>query len=116
MATKAQQIKDAELQASRKPKAKRTRSRRDTPADRLLRNASPTNGKAPSERGRNVSKRAAKKGGAAAEESTTARPSRKSTRRSTGRLEPASPLRTREMRRVSSPKARAARVAVKKRK
>ena len=116
MATKAQQIKDAELVASRKPRAKKVRPRRDVPVDTSLPGVSATNRKAGRAGARNVSKRAAKKGGAVLEESATSRPSRKSTRRSAGRLEPAAPLRTRQVERVRSPEAKAARARVAKRK
>lgn len=59
---------------------------------------------------RNVSKRAAKKGGAVLEDSAT-KPSRKSTRRASGRAKRSSNMERRSTRAATAPKARAKRAA-----
>src|SRR6185369_2772107 len=60
---------------------------------------------------RNLSKRSNNKGGPALEISATAKPSRKSTRSSAGRIKSATELTRRQTRRITSPKARATRAA-----
>jgi hypothetical protein len=57
---------------------------------------------------RNISKRAGRKGGAMLEDSATGRPSRKSSRKSAGRIKTASNLERRAIRNASSPQSRAA--------
>ena len=58
---------------------------------------------------RNLSKRSNNKGGAALEISSSATPSRKSTRSSAGRTKSATELTRRQTRRITSPQARATR-------
>lgn len=60
---------------------------------------------------RNLSKRSDNKGGPALEISSSAKPSRKSTRSSAGRIKSATELTRRQTRRITSPKARATRAA-----
>ena len=61
---------------------------------------------------RNVSLRAGRKGGASLEDSATGKASRKSTRKSAGRVKTTSNLQRQAVRETSSSKARATRAAV----
>jgi hypothetical protein len=105
MATKAERYR-AEQQVSRsqaKPKKAKPHSI-DRTVDAATAGVS-GDGTAP----RNLSKRS--KGGPALEISGTAKPSRKSTRSSAGRIKSATELTRRQTRRITSPKARATRAA-----
>lgn len=112
MATKAEQFR-AEQQRNAKPaKPKRARKPRKPDAidtSRVGVSASDRKVGAGHTAERNASKRAARKGGARMEDSQTGKPSRKSTRKSTGRVKAATSLARRETRKVSSPAARASR-------
>ncbi len=59
----------------------------------------------------NLAKRSTNKGGPALEVSSSAKPSRKSTRSSAGRVKSASNLQRRQTRKINSPKARATKAA-----
>jgi hypothetical protein len=112
MTTRAQAFKSRQQQTARPPKPKRSpRPRRDVPVDTAKPGVSATDRKAGGGHSglRNVSKRAARKGGASLEDSATGKPSRKSTRKSTGRVKQASNLQRREIRATSSPSARSSR-------
>jgi|SRR5687767_15680629 hypothetical protein len=107
MATKAERARaEAERQGPKKPK--RARRRRDVPVDTSLPGVSATDRKAGllDTADRNRSGRAAKKGGAALESSAT-KPSRKSTRRSQGRIKRTTNLQVEAIRRATSPQASA---------
>jgi hypothetical protein len=110
MATKAQQFRAEQQRSNRPPKAKKPkRPRRDVPTNTALPGVSATDRKAggAGTANRNASNR--KKGGPALEDSATGKPSRKSTRKSLGRVKLATNLTRRQTRKVSSPQARAAR-------
>jgi hypothetical protein len=110
MATKAEQARVKAQREANPPKPKRApRPRRDTPVDTAKPGVSATDRKAGagSTSARNASKRVAKKGGADLEDSATERPSRKSTRKSSGRAKRTTNLQLREIRKVSAPKTRA---------
>jgi hypothetical protein len=112
MATKAERARaQQERSGLKKPKRPR-RPRRNVPVDTALAGTSATDRKAGllDTADRNRSARAAKKGGAALE-SSTAKPSRKSTRRSKGRVKRTTNLQLEAVRRVSSPTARASRAS-----
>lgn len=64
---------------------------------------------------RNVSKRSGKKGGARLEDSATGNASRKSTRKSEGRVKRTANLQRKATRKATSPKSRATRARAKKR-
>jgi hypothetical protein len=117
MASKAQRFKAEQQRTANPPKPKRPRRvRRDATVDTSQPGVSATDRKVGGGRTatRNLSARAAAKGGARLEDSATGKPSRKSTRKSTG-VKRTSNLRQRAVRRTTSPKARAARaVAAKK--
>jgi hypothetical protein len=111
MATRAQRFRAEQQSAARPAKAKSpSRARRDVPIDTAQPGVSATDRKVGAGRSgtRNVSARAGRKGGASLEDSATGRPSRKSTRKSTG-VKRTSNLRQREVRRATSAKARATR-------
>jgi hypothetical protein len=113
MATKSQRFKSEQQRASRPARRKSApRARRDEPVDTAQPGVSASDRKVGAGRSgtRNISARAQRKGGARLEDSATGKPSRKSTRKSTG-VKRTSNLRQRQVRRVSSPKARAARSA-----
>jgi hypothetical protein len=63
---------------------------------------------------RNNSKRAANKGGAALEDSATGQPSRRSTRKSAGRIKQATSLTRKTLRAVRAPSNRAAKSVAKR--
>ena len=109
MATKAERAR-ALQQRSGPPKAKRPRRpRRDVPVDTSRPGVSASHRRAGllDTADRNRSNRAARKGGAALESSRTV-PSRKSTRRSSGRMKRTTNLQQAALRRTWAPKARAA--------
>jgi len=114
MATKAQKFK-AQSQRDAKPSrpSKPRRPRRDDVVDTSKPGVSASDRKAggASTAKRNVSKRAAAKGGAKLEDSASGTPSRKSTRKSEGRVKAASSLTRRVIRKASSPQARSAKTA-----
>jgi len=109
MATKAERFR-VEVQRSAKPPRPKQppRRRRDTPVDTSLPGVSATNRRAGggSTAARNQSKRAARKGGARLEDSASGRPSRKSTRKSQGRIKASTNLARRETRATASPQRR----------
>jgi hypothetical protein len=110
MATKAQAFKARQMRGAHPPKPKRPpRPRRDLVVDTSLPGVSATDRKAGggATAARNRSKRSGKKGGAALENSQTGKPSRKSTRGSSGRAKRTSNLRRRAIRKAASPKTRA---------
>jgi hypothetical protein len=107
MTTKAEAMRVEQQRAAHRPKPKAPpKRRRDVPADTSLLGVSATDRK-PGNATRNL--RASPKQGAALEDWVTGPRSRKSTRRSVGRVKPASNLQRREIRKTSSPSARAAR-------
>lgn len=111
MATKARLFRIRQQREANPPKPKKPRPpRRDVPIDTSKPGVSATNRKAGlgDTAKRNLSKRAAKKGGALLEGSATGKPSRKSTRRSTGRLKRSTGLQRKAVRNAHSPSARAA--------
>lgn len=106
MATKAEAYMAELLRQSRPPRPKKVkRPKRDETIDTTLLDGM---GTLP----HNFTKRSDNRGGAVLESSATGKPSRKSTRKSAGHIKAASELTRRQMRRVSSPSARAARAAV----
>jgi hypothetical protein len=108
MATKAQRARaQHERSGPKKPKQRRP-PRRDVPVDTSLPGVSATDRKAGlrDTADRNRSARAGRKGGAALESSKTT-PSRKSTRRSAGRVKRTTNLQLEAIRRASSAQARA---------
>jgi hypothetical protein len=112
MATKAERFRAQQEHDAHGTRPKATpRPRRDTPVDTAQPGVSVTDRKAGgnSTASRNRSNRAGKKGGVMLEDSSSGKPSRKSTRRSTGRVKPASNLQRRTIRAVHSPEARATR-------
>ena len=115
MSTRAQQFKAESLRSGKpskrkRPKTPRAVSRAD-PADTAKKGISASDRKAgkahTSERNR--SRRAGKKAAFALEDSESARPSRKSSRRSKNRAKPDSNLRRRQTRKVGAAKTRARR-------
>jgi hypothetical protein len=110
MATKAEQFRVEQQRASQPPRARAPRRpRRDTPVDTSLPGISASDRKvgATSTALRNRSDSAARRTGVSLEDSKTGTPSRKSTRRSTGRVKTAANLQSRQTRKVTSPKVRA---------
>jgi hypothetical protein len=106
MATKAEAYMAELLRQSRPPRPKKVRKpSREQLIDTTLLDGI---GTLP----HNFTKRSDNRGGAVLESSASGKPSRKSTRKSTGHVKAASELTRRQMRRVSSPAARAARAAV----
>jgi len=123
MATRAQQFKAESLRThsgktpKKPPKTPRAVSRAD-PADTAGVGVSATDrktGKAHTDQ-RNRLRRAGKKASFALEDSESARPSRKSSRRSKNRAKPDSNLRRRQTRKVGAAKTRARRANAAKRK
>jgi hypothetical protein len=111
MATKSQQFRTQQQRDARPPKAQRpARRRRDFPVDTALPGVSASDRKvgSGSSGSRNVSARAARKGGAAMEDSATGKPSRKSTRKSEGRVKRTTKLQNRAIAYASAPATRAA--------
>lgn len=115
MATKAERAR-ARAERSGPKKAKRARRRRRIRIDTSLPGVSASERRVGHEdtAARNRSRRAGRKGGAALETSV-GRPSRKSTRRSSGRIKRTTNLQNKAMRKTTSPQARARRAAVRKR-
>ena len=112
MATRAQAFKARQQRNANPPKKKRPpRPRRDLVVDTAAPGVSATDRKAGAgDTGRrNVSNRAGKKGGAKLESSASGKPSRKSTRKSAGRVKRTSNLERKATRKVTAPKARATR-------
>lgn len=116
MPTKAQEFRRRAERTKPPKKKKPARPRRDVPVDTAKKGVSATDRKVGKGNTalRNKSAKAKKRGGAALETSATT-PSRKSTRKSTGRAKRTSNLKRRQTRKVTSPKARAARATAKKR-
>jgi hypothetical protein len=111
MATRSETYRAQKQREANPPKPKRApRGRRDEPIDTSLPGVSASDRKvgAGHTASRNASKRAAEKGGAALESSATGKPSRKSTRRSTGRAKRTANLARRATRKTRSPEVRAA--------
>jgi hypothetical protein len=106
MATKAEAYMSELLRQSRPPRPKKVkRPTREETIDTTLLDGM---GTLP----HNFTKRSDNRGGAYLESSATGKPSRKSTRKSSGHMKAASELTRRQKGRVSSPSARAARAAV----
>ena len=106
MATKAEEYMAELLRQSRPPRPKKLRKpTRDEHIDTTLLDGV---GSSP----HNFAKRSDNRGGPVLESSATGKASRKSTRKSSGHIKGASELTLRQMRRVTSPSARAARAAV----
>lgn len=115
MATKAQQKKAEDQRNANPPKPKAPkRPRRDVDVDTAKKGVSASDRKAGAGKTatRNTSKRVAKKGGPVLEDSETGKPSRKSTRKTTGGGKPASALKRKVVRKTTSAKARATRSTV----
>jgi hypothetical protein len=106
MATKAEAYMSELLRASRLPRAKKVRkpTRGETIDTTLLDGV----GTMP----HNFKHRSDNHGGPVLESSANGKPSRKSTRKSAGHMKAASELTRRQVRRITSPSARAARAAV----
>jgi hypothetical protein len=116
MATKTERARaEAERAGPKKPKT-RKRRRRDIPVDTSRPGVSATDRKAGlgDSAARNWSKRAGRKGGAALE-SSAGQPSRKSTRRSAGRIKRTTNQQVEAIRRSTSPQAQHERAAARKR-
>jgi hypothetical protein len=113
MATKAEQFAYRQQRSGPKKAKSPPRPRRDVPVDTSAVGVSATDRKAGygSTAARNRSQRAARKGGAALEDARAARPTRKSTRKSTGGMKRESNLARRSTRATRAPRARAARAA-----
>ncbi len=110
MATKAQLFRMQQQRSANPPRPKwPRRPRRDVPVDTSLPGVSASDRKAGQGRtaARNASKSAQRKGGALLEDSATGKPSRKSTRKSTGRLKLTSNLQRQAIRETRSPQSRA---------
>lgn len=106
MATKAEAYMAELLRASRPPRPKKARKpTREQLIDTTLLDGV---GTLP----HNFHKRSENRGGAVLESSANGKPSRKSTRKSAGHIKAASELTRRQVRRITSPSARAARAAV----
>jgi hypothetical protein len=106
MATKAEAYMAELFRASRPPRAKKIRKpSRDESIDTTLLDGI---GSSP----HNFTKRSDNRGGPVLESSANGKPSRKSTRKSAGHMKAATELTRRQVRRVNSPSARAARAAV----
>lgn len=115
MATKSQQFRVQQQRDANPPKAKKpARQRRDSPVDTALPGVSASDRKVGSggSGGRNESARAARKGGAAMENSATGKASRKSTRKSEGRVKRTTKLQNRAIATASAPATRAAKAKV----
>ncbi len=110
MSTKAEGFKAQQEKDAKPPKPKGApKPRRDDPVDTSLPGVSASDRKAGGGHSgrRNVSKRAGKKGGAKLEDSATGKPSRKSTRKSSGGVERTSNLRLKATRKATSAKTKA---------
>lgn len=106
MATKALAYMAELLRQSRPPRPKKLRKTpRDEQIDTTLLDGV---GSSP----HNFTKRSDNRGGPVLESSATGKPSRKSTRKSAGHIKAASELTRRQVRRITSPAARAMRAAV----
>ncbi|MCC6997174.1 MAG: hypothetical protein IT370_21345 [Deltaproteobacteria bacterium] len=117
MATKAQEFKARTQRAAKPARSKKPRPpRRDTPVDTAQSGVSATDRKvgAGNSGVRNISTSAGKRGGPRLEASLTGKPSRKSTRKSQGRVKAAVELTRRATRKTASPKARYARAKARK--
>jgi len=110
MPTKAHEFKAQTQRDARPPRRKEPkRPRRDTPVDTAQPGVSASDRKVGggSSGSRNESARAKRKGGARLEDSATGKPSRKSTRKSAGRLKRTANLQRKAIRKASSSKTRA---------
>ena len=106
MATKAEAYMAELFRASRPPRPKKIRKpTRDASIDTTLLDGVGTSP-------HNFAKRSDNRGGPVLESSANGKPSRKSTRKSSGHIQQASELTRRQVRRITSPSARAARAAV----
>jgi len=106
MATKALEYMAELLRQSRPPRPKKERKpTRDENIDTTLLDGLGTTP-------HNFAKRSDNRGGPVLESSASGKQSRKSTRKSSGHMKAANELTRRQMRRVTSPSARAARAAV----
>ncbi|MBN2573601.1 MAG: hypothetical protein JXP73_03475 [Deltaproteobacteria bacterium] len=113
MATKAQSFRAQQQREAKPPKPKQPRrQRKDVPVDTSRPGVSATDRKvgSGSTASRNMSKRARRKGGAYLEDSATGKPSRKSTRRSEGRLKRSVNLQRKVVGKAHSAGTRAAKV------
>jgi hypothetical protein len=114
MATKAEAYRRAQQRSAKPPQPKQPpRRRREKPVDTARAGVSATDRRAGGDAtaARNRSARAQTKGGARLESSASGKPSRKSTRKSVGRVKRTANLQRREIRRTSSPQARAEKAA-----
>jgi len=112
MSTKAEQFRAQQQREAKPARPKQPkRARRDTPVDTAKPGVSATDRKvgSGSTGSRNKSARAHNKGGARLEDSATGKPSRKSTRKSTGRVKRTSNLQRKVIRKTSAASSRAAR-------
>jgi hypothetical protein len=106
MATKAEEYMAELLRQSRPPRPKKLRKpSRDDNIDTTLLDGVGTSP-------HNFAKRNDNRGGPVLESSANGKPSRKSTRKSSGHIKAASVLQHRQVGRITSPSARAARAAV----
>jgi len=111
MATKAEKFKADAQRRAKPPRAKQpARPPRNVGVDTSKPGVSATDRKAGgnSTAARNASKRAGNKGGASLEDSANGKPSRRSTRKSEGRIKQATSLTRKKRRAVRAPSARAA--------
>jgi hypothetical protein len=106
MATKAEEYMSELLRQSRPPRPKKLRKpSRDDNIDTTLLDGVGTSP-------HNFAKRSDNRGGPVLESSASGKPSRKSTRKSSGHIKGANELTRRQVGRITSPAARAARAAV----
>lgn len=118
MPTQSQRFRAQQQRDAKQSKPKRApRPRRDDPVDTSLPGVSATDRKAGggSTAKRNASKRAKNKGGAKLEDSATGKPSRKSTRKSEGRVKPTANLQRKAVRKATSPKKKATKAKARRR-
>ncbi len=107
MATRAEQFRAEQQISNKPPRPKKVRTRS---VDRSV-GAATAGVSGAGIAHQNLAKRSTNKGGPALEVSESAKPSRKSTRSSAGRVKSATELQRRQTRRINSPKARATKAA-----
>jgi hypothetical protein len=118
MATKSELVRRQLQREARPARPKKKRGpKRNAPIDTSRPGVSATDRSAGNGHtgSRNVSRRAGAKGGARLEDSATGKPSRKSSRKSAGRVKTASNLERRAIRRASSPQFKAAKAKARSR-
>lgn len=116
MTTKAEAFRTQQQRAANPPRVKQVKSQRNSPVDTSLPGVSASDRKAGggSSGTRNESVRAGKKAGDALEDSATGKPSRRSTRKSVGRVNRTGNLRRQATRKASAPKTVASKAAARR--